>query len=310
MPDGDNPKSITIYLDEYLSVVAYTRNIKDQYGGSDIISLVGFINQESNFSINLKWLCDAVGIDYYGKFDDEIPESLKWTKWMVKSLEGDNEEESEYLKPISEKILTYYENRPHKILTDDGIPPEIQVLFEIGYDLDSHRITFPVRDEIGTLVGIKGRALYEWQGDKYIYLERCAKSHILYGLWQNFEDIKKSDSVIVVESEKSVMKLYSYGYFNAVAIGGHQLSKIQVEKLSRLGVSEIIICYDEDAYRDKETGKIIKKDYKTEVSNFVSQQKVSIMIDETRELLKEKESPADNQEVFETMFEKRIVVNH
>lgn len=91
-------------------------------------------------------------------------------------------------------------------------------MFEIGYDLDSHRITFPVRDEIGTLVGIKGRALYEWQGDKYIYLERCAKSYILYRLWQNFEDIKKSDSVIVVESEKSVMKLYSYGYFNAVAI--------------------------------------------------------------------------------------------
>ena len=34
------------------------------------------------------------------------------------------------------------------------------------------------------------------------------------------------------------------------------------------------------------------------------------MIDETRELLKEKESPADNQEIFETMFKKRIVVNH
>ena len=64
-----------------------------------------------------------------------------------------------------------------------------------------------------------------------------------------------------------------------------------------------------DLFR-KETGKIIKKDYKTEVSNFVSQQKVSIMIDETREILKEKESPADNQEVFETMFKNRIVVNH
>lgn len=66
-------KSITIYLDEYLSVVAYTRNIKDQYGGSDIISLVGFIKPRKATSINLKWLCDAVGIDYYGKFDDEIP---------------------------------------------------------------------------------------------------------------------------------------------------------------------------------------------------------------------------------------------
>ena len=75
-------------------------------------------------------------------------------------------------------------------------------MFEIGYDLDSHRITFPVRDEIGTLVGVKGRALYEWQGDKYIYLERCAKSHILYGLWQNFEDIKKKAVSVSITVKK------------------------------------------------------------------------------------------------------------
>ena len=310
MPDGDNTKSTIIYLDEYLSVKAYTRNIKDEYGNSDLISLVAFINQESNFFQNLKWLCDAIGLDYYGGLEEDIPESLKWTKWMTKSLENEEDEEIEYLKPINEKILNYYIQRPHKLLTDDGVLPEVQEFFEIGYDLDSHRITFPIRDDIGTLVGVKARAIKREQGDKYIYLEKCAKSHILYGLHQNFSDIKKANSVIVVESEKSVMKLYGYGYFNAVAIGGHQLSKIQVEKLIRLGVSEIILCYDEDAYRDKETGKIIKKDYKEEVNKFISQQKVSIMIDENREYLQAKESPADRQDVFDIMLEKRITVPH
>lgn len=308
MPDGDNPKSTIVYIDDFIGVTAYTRNVKDKYGNSDLISLIGYINQEENFSKNLKWLCDAVGLDYYGQLDDDIPESLKWTKWITKTIQNDDNEEIEYLNPISEKILDYYEMRPHRLLTEDGISPEVQKVFEIGYDLDSHRIIFPIRDEIGTLVGIKGRALYSWQGDKYIYLERCAKSHILYGLYQNFKDIKKADSVIVVESEKSVMKLYEYGYYNAVAIGGHQLSKVQVEKIARLGVSEVILCYDEDAFRDIDTKSINKKDYRQEVEKFIPQQKVSIMVDEKSLILQGKESPADNEEAFKILLLNRVVI--
>lgn len=308
MPDGDNTKSTIIYLEDYLPVTAYTRNIKDKYGNSDIISLVSFINKEENFSKSLKWICDTIGVNYYGNLDDDVPESIRWTKWMRRMSSENEGVEDEAIKPVDECILKYYIGLPHKILTDDGIDADIQELFEIGFDLTSHRITFPIRDEIGTLVGVKGRAIRSSQGDKYIYLEPCAKSHILYGLHQNFEDIKKADSVIVVESEKSVMKLCQNGYFNAVAIGGHSLSKVQVEKLIRLGVSEIILCYDEDAYRDKETRKIIKKDYKEEVRKFIKQQKVGLMIDENG-LLKMKESPADDIEKFKKMYENRIVFN-
>ena len=38
MPDGDNPNSTTVYNDSFLGVIAYTRDIKDAYGISDIIS--------------------------------------------------------------------------------------------------------------------------------------------------------------------------------------------------------------------------------------------------------------------------------
>lgn len=309
MPDGDNPSSTIIYTNEYIGVTAYTRNIKDKYGNSDIISLIGFINKEENFSQNLKWLCDILEIDYYGEVNDDIPESIKWTKWILKeSANNGEEEEKEYLKPIDEKILDYYIKLPHKILTDDGIPLEVQIFFEICYDLATHRIIFPIRDEIGTLVGAKGRAIHSWQGDKYIYVEPCAKSHVLYGLYQNFKDIKRLDQVIVVESEKSVMKLYSYGIFNAVAIGGHQLSKTQCEKLTRLGVSEIVLCYDEEVHRDTETQKIDKRAYKDEINKFIPQQNVSIMVDEDvkNKILNSKESPADDFEKYKILYENRI----
>lgn len=308
MPDGDNPKSTIIYNNEYIEVNAYTRNIKDKYGYSDIISLVGFINKEGNFSKNLKWICDTIGLDYYSENIEDIPDSIKWTKWMMKIADGEIDDENEILKPVSEKVLTYYKPYLSKMFYEDGIAYEVQQEFEIGYDLATHRITIPIRDELGTLVGVKGRAILNTQGDKYIYLEPCAKSHILYGLFNNYEDIKRKNQVIVVESEKSVMKLMTNGVFNAVAIGGHQLSRVQVEKLIRLNVDEIVICYDEEVCRDKETGKVSKKEYMDEVNKFISQQDVSIMVDIHGTILDKKESPADCINKFNIMYENRIKI--
>jgi len=307
VPDGDNPKSTIVYNNEYIGVTAYTRNIKDKYGNSDIISLVGFIIQEENFSKVLKWICDEIGIDYYSEEIEDIPDSIKWTKWMIKIANDDLEDEHEFLKPVSEKVLTYYKPYANKIFTNEGIPPEIQNEFEIGYDLATHRITIPIRDELGTLVGVKGRIAFNTSEDKYIYLEPCAKSHILYGLYNNYENIKKYNQVIIVESEKSVMKLMSYGVFNAVAIGGHQLSKVQVEKLTRLNVDEIIICYDEEVCREN-NGVINKKEYMKEVEKFIPQQKISVMVDVNGTILNKKESPADNRDNFLMMYENRIKI--
>lgn len=307
MPDGDNTKSTIIRNDEFLRVDAYTRNIKDKYGCSDILSLVGFINKEENFSKTLKWVCDTIGLDYYSDTVDDVPESIKWTKWIMKIASGEIEDEKEHLKPISEKVLTYYKPYLSKVFYQDGIPYEIQQEFEIGYDLATHRITMPIRDELGTLVGVKGRAILESQGDKYIYLEPCAKSHILYGLYNNYDDIKRKDQIIVVESEKSVMKLMGYGYFNAVAIGGHQLSKSQVGKLIRLSVNEIIICYDEEVCR-QDDGKISKEEYMEEINKFIPQQNVSVMVDIDGTILDKKESPADDRDKFIQMYENRMKI--
>ena len=111
----------------------------------------------------------------------------------------------------------------------------------------------------------------------------------------------------MVESEKSVLKLWSNGIRNVVAIGGHELSKTQVEKLIRLEVDEIIICYDEDVFRN-ENGKVNKKEYLNEARKFIEQQKVSAMVDVNGDILDKKESPADNLDKFKKMLEDRKVL--
>ncbi|MFH0334562.1 toprim domain-containing protein [Clostridium perfringens] len=308
-PDGDNKNGIWVFNNEYLNVQSKSRPnaIKNPYGNPNLIDVVCYIKDLYFFEAK-KWICECLGLDYYKESADEIPESLKWTKEIMGMKEKEDEIDNEKLKPISEKILTYYYSYCNDIFLDEGIDYFTQREFEIGYDIFSDRITIPIRDELSTLVGVKGRLIEENSEEcKYIYLEPCSKSKILYGLYKVLPYIKASKKVIVVESEKSVLKLWSNGIRNVVAIGGHELSKTQVEKLIRLEVDEIIICYDEDVFRN-ENGKVNKKEYLNEARKFIEQQKVSAMVDINGYILDKKESPADNLDKFKKMLEDRKVL--
>ena len=306
-PDSDGNKSFALFSDN-LYVDSYTRNIKDQYGNSDIISLVMFV-KDLYFSNALNWICGVLGLDYYDDLTEEIPLSLQLTNLIYDMNEGiDTEEDNYKLKPINENILKTYFSGGNNLFLNDGVSLGTQREFEIGFDLDSERITIPIRDELGTLVGVKGRLFYkDGIGEKYIYLERCSKSKILYGLHKTIDYIKSTGICIVVESEKSVLALWDRGIKNVVAIGGHSLSKTQVEKITRLGIREVVLCYDEEVAR-LENGKINKKEYIDEANKFIEEVRVTAMVDIKGELLKSKEAPVDNFNNFDRMYEERRVL--
>jgi len=305
MPDGDNIKSTILYKTPYLPVTAYTKNIIDENGYSDILSLVAYIRQNNNLAHNIKYICDILDIDYYHDFNEDIPDSLKFTNWILQDESKKDEEEQIKLKPINEHILSYYYPYPNKLFEDDGISLITQREFEIGFDLRENVITIPIRDDIGTLVGVKARALEQNAINKYFYLEKCNKSHILYVFYKTYPFIQKHKQVIVVESEKSVMKLWQHGIKNSVAIACHTLSKTQAEILGRLMLDEIVLCYDEDAYRN-EDGVLSKSDYMKEVKKFIKQQKVSAMIDIKGVILDNKQSPVDDMGKFKYLYNKRV----
>lgn len=306
-PDSDGNKSFALFTDN-LYVDSYTRNIKDQYGNTDIFSLVMFI-KDMYFSNAIKWLCDTLGLDYYDDETEDVPLSLQWTNLIYEMNENVDGEDDDYkVKPINENILNTYYKGGNDLFLNDGVSLRTQREFEIGFDLDSERITIPIRDELGTLVGVKGRLFKrEDKGEKYIYLERCSKSKILYGLHKTIDYIKKENICIVVESEKSVLVLWEQGVKNVVAIGGHSLSKTQVEKITRLGVSEVVLCYDSDVGR-LDNNKLNKKVYIDESDKFIEEVKVSAMVDLYGNMLSEKESPVDNFDNFEKMYDERKVL--
>lgn len=308
-PDGDNKKAMSILTDN-LHIESYKRDIKDNYNNSDIISLVIYM-KDMYFTSAINWLCNTLGIDYYSEEVEDIPLSLQWTNMLFDMNTNENGiTEDIKLKPINENILNTYYKCGNNLFLKDGVSLKTQREFEIGVDLDSQRITIPIRDELGTLVGVKGRLfnkLNDNNGDKYIYLERCSKTKILYGLYKTMGYIKESGQCIVVESEKSVLTLWDMGVRNVVSASCHTLSRYQVEKIIRLGVSEVVLCYDQDVNR-LENNKIDKLEYLKEARNFIEQIKVTAMVDLNGDYLLQKESPVDDVEKFYKLYNERKVL--
>ena len=130
--DGDNKQAITVYLNENLTCINYTRQLSKDKRTHDIFDLICY-SEELTFFEALKWTCDLLGLDYYQE-PEEVPEFIQVLKMLKDMSSGNEEDGSTPLKPISEEILTYYLSCTNKMFEDDNIPLAIQKEFEVGYD--------------------------------------------------------------------------------------------------------------------------------------------------------------------------------
>lgn len=289
---GDNVSAINVRNCEQLWVTNYTRQMVKTNRATDIFDLVGY-TLDIDFSHSVKFVCDKIGISYYHDFSADIPESFRILE-MINSMNSDYQDESEKpLVPIPENILNYYRPYVNDLFFNDNISYATQREFEVGYDEQTNRITIPIRSDIGDLCGVKGRLFKEDIEDgesKYLYLEKCARSKILYGLNKTINGIKESGTVYVMESEKAVMQLWSYGFCNGVATGGKKVSTNQIEMLFRLGVS-IVLCFDKD----------VEFEELEELANRFPEGTPIYYILDKDNLLNEKESPTDNPQKWQTL---------
>ena len=284
--DGDNKNAVNVMLPS-LTVINYTRDLDSVSTHHDIFTLVQFYNH-CNFFEAIKYICDCLGLSLYHDFDEDIPESLVLTRELLKMIDEDDPQPTEKpLSPIPEQILSYYLPYVNDQFLKDNIPYHIQSFFGLGYDPCSNRITIPIRNYDGTLVGVKGRyfgSIPEGSEiQKYIYLEPCNKGQILYGLDKSKDIIEETRFAFVGESEKFVMQLWAYGDCNAVATGGKTISRQQIELLSRL-CDRVVLCLDKD---------VGEEELKNIADKFIGCVEVYAIFDGNG-LLVEKESPSDN----------------
>ena len=218
----------------------------------------------------------------------------------------------EYPEGVLDLFIKFY---PVEWL-NDGISKEAMDKFNILYSISQNKIIIPHYDINNRLVGIRGRALNEYEVENYgkympIKLENTWYKHPLslnlYGINKNAENIKENGICFLFESEKSVLQLESFERPNCgLAVCGSSFNKHQLNLLLKnCRPKEIVICFDneEEPNNDKYFDKLwnIGKKY----SNYCN---FSFIYDR-KNLTEKKDSPTDKGEaIFEELLQRRIYV--
>ena len=222
--------------------------------------------------------------------------------------------------PQVKDLIKYY---PSPILLDwvkEGINPDICDYMNIKYDPVNGAILIPHYDIDNRLVGIRQRTLVQeqeaWGKYRPARINGQLCNHPLafniYGLPQAKDNIKKLETAIIVESEKSVLQYMSYFGTKSnicVAVCGSSISKYQMQLLLDCGAKEVVVGFDKDFVdfnsdeRISVTNKLEKIYWK-----FGNQVNISFLFD-VYNLLGEKCSPTDcGREAFEYLWRHRVVL--
>lgn len=293
---GDSPRGLLIYTDT-LIVMATTRA---ELSGNLFTLIMGIKN--ISFIECVDYIAEIVEarnlptnyIKPFGGFYKKLARSSDDTK-----TEELTSYDIDLLPPpnlFSEKFLK------------DNITIPVQKKWGVRYSIEDDAILIPIFFG-GNLVGCKARANSDADMSRrwWAYLP-YSKTAVLYGLDNNYSKIIKKDKCIITESEKGVMQLDSMGIRIGLAVAGHSISVTQAKYLKQLGVSEIVVAFDQDLPEEE----IITECKKLVVNNSFIKNKVSYIYDESGIYLPKgmKDSPTDKgAEIFTELYNQRKVIN-
>ena len=238
--DDTNP-SLTINDDKSMCFCHVCRN------GGDMIA---YVQQKQGLSFR-----DAV--DYIAgvfnivvELDNEDPELAAQQraekKRQISLLESQQVTFKQNLNdPRAERIKDQLRQR--------GITPEASREFGIGICSSGAfegRITIPIHNYKGELVGFVGRATREDQLAKYKNSENSDlfnKKSLVFNEYRASSAIIEADSVIFVEGHLDVVSMWQAGIRNTVAMQGTGAPDPLVLKRLARKVKTFILCYDGDA---------------------------------------------------------------
>jgi DNA primase len=116
------------------------------------------------------------------------------------------------------------------------------------YDALRHRLTFPIHDALGRVIGFGGRKLREEDEPKYLNSPETLlfnKSATLYGLHHASASVRQQNCAIVTEGYMDCIACHQAGVTNVVATLGTALTSLGVRTLRRL-CDTIVLFFDGD----------------------------------------------------------------
>lgn len=124
------------------------------------------------------------------------------------------------------------------------------------YDVFRDRLTFPIFDRAGNVLGFGGRILpgskqarEDYTPAKYINTPETAvyhKSDVLFGLKQAKRAVRAEEEAVLVEGYADVVSLHQAGIENTVALSGTALTSSQVRIVAQIA-QRVVLLLDADA---------------------------------------------------------------
>lgn len=226
----------------------------------DIISLtqrrLSLLKQPSSFIDAINFILSVTG--------KEIDSVQRLTKTHVYDWQTDLEKFIRFrrtgttLTTYDDTILSQLGQSIPQAWLDEGISEDTLVKYQIGYYERLNATTIPCRDKQGNLIGIRCR---HWRPEeieqgKYrplLLLDgvtsfKFPTNEVFFGISYNWPEIERTGKVMLVESEKAVMKLDTIYKEHNVALGmfGNNLGLKRRNELIKLGVNHVVYVPDND----------------------------------------------------------------
>jgi DNA primase len=226
----------------------------------------------------LKWLLRRLGINSLtmGAQLDAIEEqSAKLVEVTKSKAKKKSRGSFAGVHVLPDSLLGVFDFLPLDLL-EAGFTDETLKSHDIGFDKRNNRITFPIRDLYGALIGISGRSTTVGEVPKYLvysgrrivdgkedqrelgewypdYSNENVRDH-LWRLDKCFSRIMANESgqeeLVIVEGYKADLWLAQHGWTNTVALMGSALSPNQERIVRNLGVPTFVFLDNNKPGRD------------------------------------------------------------
>lgn len=209
--------------------------------------------------------------------------------------------------PLPESMLGLFDKCPlpmvdpeFRLADDDPVFDEVLLQkYDIGFDETHGRITFPLRDLFGNLMGISGRACdpaawprYKVYDEEYRAWDMPArsqtkKSSILWNAHNVYPHVYKGSSkerVVIVEGFKACLWLLQAGIQNVIALAGSSLSDYHIWILERMG-AQVLLMFDNDFAGQSglmKAAPILARSLDVFIVNYEGRQPTNMTLDEVR----------------------------
>ena len=269
--EGDNPNAFTMTTDcdhPYFGMwKCWTQGCEEE----NINTPIGLIrvllskakDEDVTFDDTISYCMNLVETNFESLNKEASSTSFNSVSRIEKSLQKRNKNKE---SGINRSHVRNSLQRPAQYYIERGYSKEVLAQFDVGVCTDNRkqmrgRVVAPVYDDdFEFMVGCVGRVTHEnYNGRKWVNSRRFYAGAWLYGYWLSQEHIRKKRSVILVEGQGDVWRLWEAGIKNVVGMFGSSLTDTQIRILETSGAFTLILITDNDKAGEKAKISIKKK---------------------------------------------------